>query len=354
MAGTVKPRASLGRSAVPDPGSAIISQPEDEMQTLVAPSPSPLIGTADATADTTDRWNSVPPPLYRRMLSLLVMIGPPTAAVVVAVNAVGKPVPWRNLALLAVFYFVIAHGVTIGFHRLFAHRSFQARRTLKIALAVLGSMSMQGSLIDWVADHRRHHRYTDRPGDPHSPISRNGEEHAGGRGFMHAHMSWMYTNPATPRAEFAADLLADRDLVIVDRLFVPFCVATFALPFGIGYALTGTLKGALSALVWAGVLRILLGHHLTWAINSVCHRFGTRPFRTHDRSTNFAPLALLTGGEAWHNAHHAFPNLARHGVDRRQLDTSARLIRWFEQLGWVSAARWPSRAQLDARRLRMH
>jgi stearoyl-CoA desaturase (delta-9 desaturase) len=271
--------------------------------------------------------------------------------VFVIVEAVGEPVPWLNLILLTAFYFVIAHGVTIGFHRLFAHRSFEARRPLKIVLAVLGSMSFQGSLIGWVADHRRHHRYGDQPGDPHSPLWRAGEPLSGWRGLLHAHVTWVFNNPSTPRAEFAPDLLADPDLVLIDRLFVPCCIATLALPFGLGYALTGTLGGALGALVWAGVLRIGLGHNLTWSINSICHRFGTRPFRTRDVSTNFAPLALLTGGESWHNAHHAFPTSARHGVDRGQLDTSARLIRWFEHLGWVSQVRWPDRLQLDARRM---
>lgn len=318
------------------------------MQTLVAPAPPPRRSITDPES----RWRCRPAPRYRQALSLLMTLGPLVAAVVVAIDAIGAPVPWRNLALLAVFYVVIMHGVTLGYHRLFTHRSFEARRPLKIVLAVLGSMSLQGSLIGWVADHRRHHRYTDRPGDPHSPVSRDGKAIGGWRGLLHAHATWVYSNPSTPRAEFAADLLADRDLVVIDYLFAPLSIATFALPFAIGYALTGTLAGAVGGLLWGGVLRIALGHHLTWAINSVCHRFGTRPFRTTDRSTNFAPLALLTGGEAWHNAHHAFPTLARHGVDRWQLDTSARLIRWFEQLGWVSGVRWPTAERLDARRVR--
>jgi stearoyl-CoA desaturase (delta-9 desaturase) len=316
------------------------------MQTLLAPAPSRRI-----IVDPESRWGCHPAPRYRRALSLFMTVAPLVTAVLVAVDAIGEPVPWRNLALLVGFYFVVMHGVTLGYHRLFTHRSFEARRPLKIVLAVLGSMSLQGSLIGWVADHRRHHRYTDRPGDPHSPISRDGKLVAGWRGLLHAHATWVYSNPVTPRAEFAPDLLADRDLVLIDRLFVPLSIATFALPFGIGYALTGTLGGALGGLVWGGVLRIALGHHFTWAINSICHRFGRRPFRTRDRSTNFAPLALLTGGEAWHNAHHAFPTLARHGVDRWQLDTSARLIRWFEQLGWATGVRWPTRRQLDARRI---
>ena len=321
------------------------------MQTLSAP-PAPAVDAPiDAPDDGPARWRCVRAPLYRRALSLLILLGPPITAVFVTLRAIGEPVPWRNLVLLAVFYFVVAHGVTIGYHRLFTHRSFVARRPLKIVLAVLGSMSFQGSLIGWVADHRRHHRYADRPGDPHSPVSRDNAPNAGWRGLVHAHVGWVFSNPSTPRAEFAPDLLGDPDLVLVDRLFVPCCIATLALPFGVGYALTGTLAGALGGLVWAGVLRVGLGHHLTWAINSVCHRFGTRPFRTRDESTNFAPLALLTGGESWHNAHHAFPTLARHGVERGQIDTSARLIRWFERLGWVTHVRWPNRLQLDARRV---
>jgi stearoyl-CoA desaturase (delta-9 desaturase) len=212
-------------------------------------------------------------------------------------------------------------------------------------------MSFQGSIIGWVADHRRHHRYADRAGDPHSPVQRGGDPLSGWRGFLHAHASWVFSNPSTPRDLYAPDLLADPDIVLIDRLFVPCCIATLALPFGLGYAITGTFGGALGALVFAGILRVGIGHNLTWAINSVCHTFGKRPFRTRDRSTNFAPLALLTGGESWHNAHHAFPTLARHGVDRGQLDTSAWLIRWFQRFGWGTAVRWPHSPLLGARRV---
>jgi stearoyl-CoA desaturase (delta-9 desaturase) len=318
----------------------------------LAPSPPPLPeAPTESTLAPGARWKPIPAPFYRRALSLLIAIGPPITAVFVTVRAIGEPVPWLNLVLLTVFYFVVAHGVTIGYHRLFTHRSFEARRPLKVTLAVLGSMSFQGSLIGWVADHRRHHRYSDRAGDPHSPVQRADEHLTGWRGFMHAHVNWVFSNPSTPRDEYASDLLADPDLVLIDRLFVPCCILTLALPFALGYALTGSLAGALGALVFAGVLRVGLGHNLTWAINSVCHKFGKRPFRTRDRSTNFAPLALLTGGESWHNAHHAFPTMARHGVDRGQLDTSAWLIRWFERFGWATQVRWPNAQQLEVRRV---
>jgi stearoyl-CoA desaturase (Delta-9 desaturase) len=297
------------------------------------------------------RWAPVSAPFYRKFLSFMIAVAPALVALFVTARMFGGSVPWVNLLLLTVFYFVIAHGVTIGFHRLFTHRSFEANRPLKVVLALLGSMSFQGSVIGWVADHRRHHRYADRPGDPHSPIYRGAERLTKTRGFVHAHAGWVFSNPNTPRDEFAPDLLADPDLVLIDRLFVPCCMVTLALPFGIGYALTGTLAGAFGALIWAGIVRISVGHNLTWAVNSVCHRFGKRPFRTRDVSTNFAPLALFTGGEAWHNAHHAFPTLARHGVDRGQVDTSALLIRLFERFGWVWNVRWPNPLQLDTRRV---
>src|SRR5262249_11854204 len=153
------------------------------------------------------------------------------------------------------------------------------------------------------------------------------------------------------REAFAPDLLADPDLVLIDRLFIPCCVATLALPFAIGYALSGTLAGALGALLWAGILRIGFSHNVTWSINSVCHRFGKRPYRSKDGSRNVAALALVTMGESWHNTHHAFPRLARHGVDRGQVDTSAVLIRLFERVGWATNVQWPDPAMLATRRL---
>ena len=320
---------------------------------LTAPAPAPRIAdlTAESPVPPEERWAPVPAPLYRKILSFMIAVAPALVAVFVTTRMVGGSIPWLNLLLLTVFYVVIMHGVTVGFHRLFTHRSFEARRPLKVGLALLGSMSFQGSLIGWVADHRRHHRYADRPGDPHSPVYRGGERLTKWRGLLHAHAGWVFSNPNTPRAEFAPDMLADPDLVLIDRLFVPLCIATLALPFGIGYALTGTMAGAFGALLWAGVVRISVAHNFTWSINSICHRFGTRPFRTRDQSTNFGPLALFTGGEAWHNAHHAFPTLARHGVDRGQVDTSAVLIRLFERVGWASNVRWPNALQLDARRI---
>ena len=289
--------------------------------------------------------------VVKALLTTVVLLVPVVALVLVVSGSIAYAFYWPNLVLAFVFYLLFAHGVTVGLHRLFTHKSFEANRPLKIALAVLGSMAVEGSVIGWVADHRRHHRFVEQDGDPHTPARPESQPLGKLRGLWHAHMGWFYAGSITSREKFASDLLADRDLVIVDRLFLPLSVLSFAIPFGIGYAITGEFSGALAAFIWAGVLRVALFHHVSWCINSVCHVFGKRPFRTTDESTNVAPLAVLSMGEAWHNAHHAFPTLARHGVDGGQVDSSAWMIRLFERLGWATGVRWPEPALLATRRL---
>jgi stearoyl-CoA desaturase (delta-9 desaturase) len=287
------------------------------------------------------------PPLYAKLLTALFFVLPIVA--LVALVAMGAGVPWFAIGLTLVLIVVFGHGVTVGFHRLFAHRSYVANRPLKVSLAVLGTLAFQGSVIGWVADHRRHHRYADQPGDPHSPLWRDDVPLSGIGGLWHAHLGWCFTVDATSREHYAPDLLADRDLVLVDRLFLPLAIATFAIPFGIGFLWTGTWAGALTALLCAGFVRVGITLNGTWAVNSFCHRFGKRPFATRDVSTNCSPLAVLTMGEAWHNNHHAFPRSARHGLDAGQVDSSARVIQWFERLGWANNVNWPD-AELVASR----
>jgi len=288
------------------------------------------------------------PALYAKVLTGVFFIAPILALLVLLVA--GEGVPWFAVALTAVLIVLFGHGVTIGFHRLFAHRSFEAARPLKISLATLGTLAFQGSIIGWVADHRRHHRYADRPGDPHSPLWRDDEPVRGIRGLWHAHLGWCFNVEATSREHYASDLLADRDLVWIDRLFVPLAIATFAIPFAIGYIWDGW-PGALTAVLCAGFVRVGVTLNGTWSVNSVCHRFGKRPFATRDVSTNFAPLAIVTMGEAWHNNHHAFPRSARHGLLPGQLDSSARIIKWFESLGWVTNVNWPNPELIESRRV---
>jgi stearoyl-CoA desaturase (delta-9 desaturase) len=310
-----------------------------------------VMSTSDRAAASGAALQTDGPPLYKRVLSAIVAIVPLLAATYLVFHAVGRAIPWIPIALMVVFMVVIGHGVTVGFHRLFAHRSFEANRPLKIFLALLGTLSFQGSLIGWVADHRRHHRYSDLPGDPHSPAWTSTDTPTSGlRGLWHAHFGWCLTNRATPRQQYASDLLADADLVAIDRLFLPMCFVTLALPFALGYVLIGTWSGAVAALLWAGLLRIGLSHNFTWSINSLCHRFGRRPFATHDRSTNVAWLAPFTMGESWHNNHHAFPRSARHGIDRGQLDSSAAVIRVLEWFGWATAVHWPNPVAVESRR----
>ena len=262
----------------------------------------------------------------------------------------GEGIHLRDVVLAIVLYFVAGHGVTVGFHRLLAHKSFRARRGVKLALVAAGSMAFEGGPIGWVADHRRHHVFSDQPGDPHSPHRYGSGFSAQLRGLWHAHIGWLLKHARTSWTRHAPDLLADRDMVVMNALFPFWCAASLAIPFGIGWALGGGVQGALTALLWAGGVRILVLHHVTWSVNSLCHTFGRRPFETGDRSTNFAPLAIISMGESWHNGHHAFPRSARHGVQDGQWDTSARVISCMERVGWASDVHWP-REDAVARRL---
>jgi stearoyl-CoA desaturase (delta-9 desaturase) len=278
-----------------------------------------------------------------------VIVVPFLAALLAFSGLIGQRVSWFDLGLLVAGYVITALGVTAGYHRLFTHRSFVARRPLKIVLAVLGSCAIQGSLVSWVTTHRRHHQHSDRPGDPHSPISPVPRSRWGG--LVHAHVGWLFRAPARARRRDAADLLIDRDLRIVSGLFPVFAALTLAVPFFAGWLVVGTIGGAVTALIWGGLVRVFLAHHVTWSINSVCHTYGKHPFRTTDRSRNVAALAVLTLGESWHNAHHAFPALARHGVDRRQVDLTATCIRVWERIGLVHSVRWPDASALALRRI---
>lgn len=291
-------------------------------------------------------------------ITSLIVVGPLVAILFVVIGLWGRQVNAVDLALLAGLYCVSCLGVTAGYHRLFTHRSFVADRVLKIALALAGAIAVEGSLMSWVSNHRRHHRHSDHAGDPHSPVSQARNDQAGDdtargaslRGLFHAHVGWLFRSVPANEQQFAADLLEDRDLRVVSRLFPLWALCSLAIPFFAGWAFAGTVTGAVTALIWGGLVRIFLVHHVTWSVNSVCHAFGRRPFRTRDRSKNFAPLALVSFGESWHNSHHAFPTLARHGVDRGQIDITAFCIRIWERLGWVHDVRWPRSAQLACRR----
>jgi stearoyl-CoA desaturase (delta-9 desaturase) len=253
----------------------------------------------------------------------------------------GGVVNLTDLMIALVFYVVTGLGITVGFHRLFSHRGFVPRRALKITLAVLGSMAVEGSVTSWVATHRRHHLFSDRSGDPHSPHRYGDQGLALVRGLAFSHVGWLFVSDASRLERYAPDMLKDRDLVRVGKLFPLLALASLAVPFGIGYAISGSWAGAVTALLWAGLVRMAVLHHMTWSVNSLCHTFGKRSNVTTDQSTNLWPLAIVSFGDAWHNVHHAHPAWARHGAYRHMLDPSAWIIARFEQWGWATRVRWP-------------
>jgi stearoyl-CoA desaturase (delta-9 desaturase) len=249
-------------------------------------------------------------------------------------------------ALAAAFYLVTLTGITVGYHRHFTHRSFKATRPVRITLAALGSMALQGPVISWVADHRRHHAFTDKEGDPHSPWLFGTTPAAVARGFCHAHFGWMLRPNRTNPARFAPDLLADPDIARINRQFPFWTAVSLVAPALLGGLLSWSWWGAATAFFWAGLVRIGVQHHVTWSVNSICHIVGDRPWTDKDRSTNFWPLAIVSLGESWHNLHHADPTCARHGVGRGQIDISARIIAILERLGWAYDIRWPTPQRL--------
>jgi stearoyl-CoA desaturase (delta-9 desaturase) len=265
------------------------------------------------------------------------------AAVVVPLLAVALAVPllwgdWigpSDLIVFAIMYALSGFGVTVGFHRMLTHRAFATHPATRYVFAVLGSLSVQGPVIDWVADHRKHHAHTDEEGDPHSPHVGHGAGVRGAlRGLWHAHAGWLWRTHGQARAhKYARELIEDRGMRHINRRFPLIVAASLALPALMGLALTGTLHGALTALVWGGFARIFLQHHITWSVNSVCHFFGSRRFDVDDHSTNVFWLALPSLGESWHHNHHAFPRSAAHGLRWWELDPSAALIALMRRLG---------------------
>ncbi len=260
---------------------------------------------------------------------------PPIALIVGGILGWQQILDWQDLVLMAVLYVLPILGVTVGFHRLLTHRSFAAHRPTEYAFAILGSMAVQGPVIKWVADHRKHHAFSDKDGDPHSPHTDHGPGVLGAlRGLWHAHVGWLFTSVGLADANrYARDLLEDPVMRAISRGFAAFTALTLLLPFLVGWLYSGTLTGALWALVWAGLVRVFLIHHTTWSVNSLCHFLGRRPFTTTDQSRNVAALAIPTMGEAWHNNHHAFPRSAFHGLRWWQVDVSGLVIRALEATG---------------------
>src|SRR3954451_1223986 len=279
------------------------------------------------------------------------------AAVVVmfAVVPVAVPLLWgdwlgpSDVVAFAVMYVLSGFGVTVGFHRMLTHRAVATHAPTRYLFAILGSLSVQGPVIDWVADHRKHHAHADEEGDPHSPHVGHGSGVRGAlRGLWHAHAGWLWRTHGQARAhKYARELVEDRGMRAINRRFPLIVLASLALPALLGFALTGSLHGALTGLVWGGFARIFFQHHITWSVNSICHFFGRRRFDVEDQSTNVFWLALPSLGESWHHNHHAFPRSAAHGLRWWELDISAMLIRGMRRVGlaWDVVEIAPERQQ---------
>jgi stearoyl-CoA desaturase (Delta-9 desaturase) len=271
-----------------------------------------------------------------------IITGVMTAVPILALFVVGWQVwnrylHWSDLVVFAILYVATAAGVTVGFHRHFTHRSFKAGRAVRATLAILGSAAIEGPIVSWVADHRKHHAFSDHEGDPHSPHVDHGHGWRGAfRGLVHAHVGWLFLhNQRGARARYAPDLLADPLVTRIDRLFVAWALGGLGVAFALGWLIGGSPAAGLTGLLWGGAVRLLVVHHVTYSINSLCHFFGKRRFATDDESRNLAWLAPFSLGEAWHNNHHAFPTSAVHGLARWQFDPSALIIRALERAGLV-------------------
>lgn len=284
--------------------------------------------------------------LLSHVLVYVFVIVPFIALIAAIPLAWGWGLSWLDVVLAVAFHTFTLLGVTVGLHRYFTHKSFKASRAVRITLAVAGSMAVQGPILHWVATHRRHHAFADREGDPHSPWAFGSSPSGLIRGIWHAYVGWLLGRSLTNQRRFAPDLLADRDIRRIDRLFGVLTFASLLAPALLGGLLTWSWHGALTAFFWASLVRIAFQQHITWSVNSICHLVGDRPFAAHDKSTNFWPLALLSFGDSWHNLHHADPTCARHGVRRGQIDISARVIWFLEKLGLARDVRWPAPERL--------
>ena len=271
-----------------------------------------------------------------RTVNLIAVVLPFVAFVAAVILLWNSYVGWTDLVAFGVMYLIAGFGVTVGFHRLLTHRSFQTHKPIEYGFAIAGSMSVQGPVTDWVADHRKHHAHADHEGDPHSPHVQFGEGWMGAlKGLFHAHMGWLFSEHGqAERRKYAKDLVEDRGMRKINRRFHWWVGLGLVMAFAIGFVLTGfTLRGGLLGLFWGGPVRIFLQHHVTWSVNSVCHFFGRRRFDIEDHSTNVFWLALPSFGESWHHNHHAFPRSAAHGLRWWEVDTSALLIRGLRRAG---------------------
>jgi stearoyl-CoA desaturase (Delta-9 desaturase) len=288
----------------------------------------------------------------QRRITLVLTVLPAIGIAAAVVEFWGRGIGGVDLAIMGAFYAFTGFGISVGYHRLFTHRSFTAARPARAVIAIAGSMAVQGSIISWVSTHRRHHAYADRFGDPHSPHLAQASGLKGVLlGLYHAHVGWLFDKDGTDRNEYAPDLVAEPMIARIDRLFPYLTLLTFFLPALLGLVITRSFSGMVTAFIWGSLVRIFALHHMTWSINSVCHFFGKEAYKARDESRNVWPMAVVSFGESWHNNHHAFPWSARLGLRAWEIDPGWYVIRTLQAFGLVRGVKVPTKAQRDARRI---
>jgi stearoyl-CoA desaturase (delta-9 desaturase) len=309
------------------------------LQTIASP---PL---AIDPSDPFDAGPPISPPqpisLGTRVLTLIVILGPLLGLVAGMVSLWGRGFGWVELGLVVGMYLASGLGITVGFHRLFTHRAFETYPAVQFILAALGTMAVQAPLLKWVAMHRLHHQHSDHDGDPHSPYSQGSGLRGLVQGFWHSHIGWVFKPEATGLAHYVKDLAQNRAVRWAQSLMPLWIAASLLIPAVLGGVLTATWMGAVFGLIWGGLARIFLVHHVTWSVNSVCHLWGRRPYRVADQSRNNVLFGILALGEGWHNNHHAFPTSARHGLEWWQLDVSWWVIRGMALVGLAWKVKLP-------------
>ena len=288
---------------------------------------------------------------FQRRLTLVVTVVPFIGFLIAAWMLWGNGLSLLDGAIFLAMYMFTGMGVTVGFHRLFTHQSFETKPWMRNLLAIAGSMAIQGPVIRWVADHRRHHAFADQHGDPHSPHLEEGPGLKGVvKGLWHAHIGWFFDDEQTSARRWAPDLVREPAMRKIDSLFPLWAVLSFSIAPAIGFLVTGTGRGALTAFLWGSLARIFFLHHVTWSVNSICHFYGNRPYKTTDFSTNNWLLSLVSFGESWHNNHHAFPTSAVHGIERGQIDITGGFIRLLKKLHLAEDLKLVSEKQLQQKR----
>jgi stearoyl-CoA desaturase (Delta-9 desaturase) len=325
----------------------------------VVPAPQALLGSAVSPPSLSPDRSTHPAaghkrhaaaPLKLRIVNLIAVLLPFVGFIAALVLLWGIAFNWIYLALLAGMYMITAVGITVGYHRLFTHKSFETVAPVRALLAIFGSMAVEGPVLQWAALHRKHHQHSDTEEDPHSPHHHGDSVWGTIKGFCHAHLGWLFVRRPKGLARYIPDLHQDAVLRTISATFPVWVLVGLLIPAALGGLLTMTWMGVLLGFLWGGLARIFLVHHVTWSVNSVCHIWGSRPFNSHDESRNNPIVGILGLGEGWHNNHHAFPASARHGLAWWQIDVSWIIIRGLELCGLAKAVRVPSPERIAAKR----